>query len=184
MASCAILYPSGRRRTAWLLVHVYVCVCACVCVCVCMCVRPLLTESLCSLQGLRGCVGHIEALDSHAALLHQLLALVLLQIQPSPGTQPGALEGKKGRRGGRMSKRDFKVKDTKRSAITRYHLDDLYLMITVSPALPAEVFYIIQHYSMSNTCLWVHGLHPFSSSLLLAPRLSPLLPSLSPLFSQ
>lgn len=66
--------------------------------CVCECVSPLLTESLCSLQGLRSCVSHVEALDGHATLLHQLLALVLLQIQPSPGTQAGALEGRKERR--------------------------------------------------------------------------------------
>lgn len=53
----------------------------------------LLTQSLCSFQGFRSRVGHIETLDSHAALLHQLLALVLLQIQPSSGGRAGALEG-------------------------------------------------------------------------------------------
>lgn len=66
--------------------------------CVYVHARPLLTEPLGSLQGLGSCVSHVETLDGHAALLHQLLALVLLQIQPSPGTQPGALEGKREQR--------------------------------------------------------------------------------------
>lgn len=70
----------------------------CVAFPVCACLSPVLTESLGSLQGLRSCVSHIETLDGHATILHQLLALVLLQIQPSPGTQPGALEGRKRQR--------------------------------------------------------------------------------------
>lgn len=47
---------------------------------VCACLSPILTESLGGLQGLRSCVSHIETLDGHATILHQLLALVLLQI--------------------------------------------------------------------------------------------------------
>lgn len=90
------------------------CVTFCGCERVRACVRGLLlTEPFGSVQGLGSCVSHEETLDGNAALLHQLLALVLLQIQPSPGTQPGALEGKReqrdtgtlsaqGWRGGRM----------------------------------------------------------------------------------
>lgn len=55
----------------------------------------LLTESLCSLEGLRGRVGYEEALDGHAILLHQLFALVLLKIQPSFRIQPVALKVRK-----------------------------------------------------------------------------------------
>lgn len=48
--------------------HVYVCTSVC----------HLLTESFCSIQGLRSCISNKEALDGHSTVLHQLLALVLL----------------------------------------------------------------------------------------------------------
>lgn len=49
--------------------------------------RRTLTESLGGFQGFGGSVSHKETLNGHTAVLHQLLALVLLQVQPSSGTQ-------------------------------------------------------------------------------------------------
>ena len=82
----------------------------------CVRVSSPLTESLGCLQSLGGRVGHVEALDGHATLLHQLLALVLLEVQPSPGAQPGTLgdEGEEERGAGEDGRKRLGVREVGR----------------------------------------------------------------------